>query len=55
MELAYHTISRLHIFHHLFSTYDNFIYLYSPHLLESGGRGKGMAKEVRGSKQTDTI
>ena len=37
VELTYHTISRLHIFYHLFSTYDNFINLYSPHLLESGG------------------
>ena len=27
VELIYNTISRLHIFCHLFSTYDNFIYL----------------------------
>ena len=55
VELTYHTISRLHIFCDLFSTYDNFIYLYLPHLLESGGHRKGIANEVRGSKHTDTI
>ena len=57
-ELTYHTIPRLHIFYHLFSTYDNSIYLYSPHLLESGGHRKGMASimtSVCGSKHTDTI
>ena len=43
VELTYHTIPRLHIFYHLFSAFGNFIYLYSPHLLESGGHRKGMA------------
>ena len=42
-------------FYHLFSKYDNPIYLYSPHLFESGGHRMGMANEVRGSKRTDTI
>ena len=42
-------------FYHLFSTYDNFTYLYSPHLLESGGHRKDMANDVSGSKDTDTI
>ena len=52
MELTYHTISRLNILYHLFSTYGNFLYLYSPHLLESEGHRKGMANKVRGSKHT---
>ena len=42
-------------FYHLFSKYDNPIYLYSAHLFENGGHRKGMAYEVRGSKHTDTI